>query len=177
MIKVRKSLGKIVNALCAVGMAVTFILMFITTIDVILRKVSDISVRGSYEMTEMGMVVLIFFGIAALQVARGHVRVDMFAEKFPRTFRLVLDVVVMVIETAVMGLMTYCGVLKLLADFDRGLGTAVLGIPTWPFAVLMTLGLLLFTALLLIDAIISALSIFKGDLDGELNGITLDLAE
>ncbi len=176
MEKVRKNLGKVVNALSAVGMVVTFVLMFITTIDVILRKVSDLSVRGSYEMTEMGMVILIFFGIAALQVARGHVRVDMFAEKFPRTVRLVLDVVIMVIEAGVMGYMTYCGVLKTISDFDKSLGTSVLGIPTWPFAALMSLGLLLFTILLLIDAILSAIEIVKGK-PGEQKKLAIDMGE
>ena len=177
MENIRKHLGKFINALSAIGMAVTFILMFITTVDVVLRKVSNISVRGSYEMTEMGMVILIFFGIAALQVARGHVRVDMFAEKFPRTFRIILESIVLVVEAAVMGMMTYCGVLKFLSDFERELGTAVLGIPTWPFAVLMTLGLFLFTVLLLIDAIICALSLSKPDADDGHDQIALDVGE
>ena len=176
MYTVRKKLGKLINALSAGGMAVTFVLMCITTLDVILRKVSTISVRGSYELTEMGMVILIFFGIAALQVARGHVRVDMFAEKFPRGFRLALDVVVMVVEAGIMGLMTYCGYLKTVSDFDKGLGTSVLGIPTWPFAALMTIGLLLFTVMLLIDAILSAVALAKGT-DVELDEINTDLGE
>ncbi len=163
MYSLRKSLGKFINTLSAIGMAVTFVLMLITTLDIILRKVSSSSVRGSYELTEMGMVVLIFFGIAALQVAKGHVRVDMFAEKFPRTFRLVLETIVLFIEAGVMGFMTYCGYLKIISDFSKNLSTAVLRIPTWPFSIFMTLGLLLFSIMLLLDAIICAMSISKGE--------------
>jgi TRAP-type C4-dicarboxylate transport system permease small subunit len=162
---IRKRLGKIIHVLSVIGMAVTFFLMLITTIDVILRKVSDLSIIGSYEMTEVGMVVLIFFGIASLQVTKGHVSVDIFVNKFPRTFRHVLEVVILVIETAVMGLMTYCGVLKTISDYSRDLGTSVLRIPTWPFCALMTLGLFLFTVLLLIDAIIAAMLISRKEPD------------
>ncbi len=164
MYNLRKKLGKIIDRLSAIGMGVTLILMFVTAIDTILRKTSNFALLGSLEITEMGMVILIFFGIASNQVARGHVSVDMFVDKFPQKMRYVSDTVVLIVEAAVMGLMAYSGYLQTLSYIDKELVTDVLGIPVWPFAALMSVALLLFAAMLLIDAIISAMLISKKDL-------------
>lgn len=167
MYKVREKIGKIIDFLSSIGMGVTFILMIVTAIDTILRKTSNMALLGSLEITEMGMVILIFFGIASNQVAKGHVSVDMFVDMFPPKMRYISDTVVLIIEAAVMGLMTYSGYLLTLSYIDKDLVTEVLGIPVWPFAILMTIGLLLFTAMLLIDGIISAIMISTGSFKNE----------
>lgn len=164
MEKVRKRVGKIIDFLSGVGMAVTLLLMIITAADTILRKTINVALLGSLEITEMGMVILIFFGIASNQVSKGHVSVDMFIDLFPRKARYISDTIVLSIEVIIMGVMTYAGYLQTLAYFNRGLTTDVLHIPVWPFAILMTMGLFLFTLVLLVDAIISALSIKKRDM-------------
>lgn len=153
MKRIRDKLGKVINAMSYLGMVIAFIIMCITTVDVIIRKVSSLSILGSYELTELGMVIMIFFGIAALQVARGHVRVDMFIEKYPRRAKHVTEGIVTLIETLVLAAMSYCAFLKILDDFRKGLATSVLRIPTWPFCVLMFIGMALFTLTLLLDTI------------------------
>lgn len=165
--KVRKNIGKIIDILSAIGMGVTFILMIVTAADTILRKAFSVALLGSLEITEMGMVILIFFGIASNQVSKGHVSVDMFIDLFPRKLRHLSDTIVLSIEVIVMGLMTYAAFQQSLSYFDKSLTTDVLHIPVWPFAILMSLGLFLFTVMLLLDAIISAVSINKRDLTDE----------
>lgn len=142
------------------GLAATFFLMIVTTVDVILRAIAknvgnglSLSVKGSYDMTEMGMVVIVFFGIAYFQSEHGHVRVEMFVEKFPYVVRCILEGVVNFVEAIFGALMCYAAFQQISTLYTRGNGTSVIHIPHWPFAVFMTIGLLLFTIFLVLDGI------------------------
>ena len=112
-------------------------------------------------MTEMAMVVIVFFGIAYFQSEHGHVRVDMFVTKFPHTLRYVVEGIVNLVEAVMGGLMCYAAFQQISTLFARGTGTSVLRIPHWPFAIFMTIGLLLFTIFLLLDALMDFAKIGK----------------
>lgn len=159
MYKFRKSFGKFVDAFSYVGMWVAFALVFVVTIDVLLRMFSHFYIPGSNEITEMGMVILIFFGIAALQVKKGHVRVTMVVDKFPFLGRKILEGVVQIFEVITIAIVTYCSWVKTMTMLDKGLGTSILGMPQWPFGLCMTIGMLLYTIMLAIDCIITFYSI------------------
>jgi TRAP-type C4-dicarboxylate transport system permease small subunit len=161
MNNIRNQVGRWIKAASYLGMAITFVLVWITTIDVVLRKVSNFSILGSYELTEIGMVILIFLGIAALQVDRGHVRVDMFVNKFPGRAKYITEAVVLLVETAVMTGMTICAFLKIFDNYHKGISTSVLLIPTYPFVAFMCFGLGLFSLLLLLDTVLTCIDAVK----------------
>lgn len=152
--KAHAGLSKITKYVSWAGLVASFFLMVVTTVDVILRKLpTGTSVRGSYDMTEMGMVVIVFFGIAYFQSEHGHVRVDMFVEKFPHTVRCIVEGCVNFFEAVFAVLMCYAAFQQISTLYERGVGTSVLHIPHWPFAVFMTIGLLIFTIFLVLDGI------------------------
>ena len=142
-------------------MAVIFILMIITTVDVILRKVSPLSIRGSYELTEMGMLIIVFLGIAAFQVKGGHVRVDMFVNKFPGRAKIITAIVVQLIECVAGGFLIYGNIEKMLANGAKGISTSTLLIPTWPFCAIMMIGSILFTIMMILDLILTVIDLAK----------------
>jgi TRAP-type C4-dicarboxylate transport system permease small subunit len=158
---IRNQVGRLIKAASYLGMAITFVLVWITTVDVVLRKVSNFSILGSYELTEIGMVVLIFLGIAALQVDRCHVRVDLFVNKFAGRAKLITEAVVLLVETVVMSEMTICAFHKIFDNYHKGISTSVLLIPTYPFVAFMCFGLGLFALMLLLDTILAFIDVFK----------------
>ena len=148
-------LSKVTNYVSWVGLVAAFFLMVVTTVDVVLRKLpTGTSVRGSYDMTEMGMVVIVFFGNAYFQSEHGHVRVEMFVEKFPHVVRCIVEGCVNLFEAVFAFLMCYAAFQQISTLYERGVGTSVLHIPHWPFAVCMTIGLLIFTIFLVLDGIL-----------------------
>ena len=145
--------GKLVNTINYISIAIVFILMLMTTLDVFLRKTrTGLSVKGSYELTEMGMVVVVFLGIAALQMKNGHVHVDMFVRLFPARFRRFYMGTVMVIETFIGGVMTVGAYQKCQSLVEQAVVTSVLKVPHLPFAVFMVVGLALFTVAMALQA-------------------------
>ena len=153
MAKFQAVLGSICKKFAYIAMVITFILVFITTIDVILRKVSSLSILGSYEMTEMGMVIVVFFSVALLQTKKGHVRVDMLLNKFPERARAAVDGAMHAVGAFIIVLMSYAGFIQMLKQFHTGTTTAVLFMPLFPFYLFMGIGLVLFAIVLVTDAI------------------------
>ena len=154
MKKIHSALSRFTKYISWAGLAATFFLMIVTTVDVILRKLPiNASVKGSYDMTEMGMVVIVFFGIAYFQSEHGHVRVEMFVEKFPHTLRCIVEGIVNLVEAVFGALMCYAAFQQISTLYARGVSTSVAHIPHWPFAIFMTVGLLLFTIFLVLAGI------------------------
>lgn len=137
-----------------VGRLAVFFIMVITTIDVILRKVSDASILGSYELTELAMVVMVFFGIASYQVKDGHIRVDFVTNKLPERLRLFIEALALLIETAMISVCVWAGVKATVQILERGTSTGILHIVQWPFYLIMTIGILLFLIMLIFDTVI-----------------------
>jgi TRAP-type C4-dicarboxylate transport system permease small subunit len=157
MRKVRDVFGKIVTGISYVGILACLVIVVMTTVDVLLRKIGDASVLGSTEITEMLMVVMMAFGIPALQIVDGHVKVDLLVKKMPGRSRFFFESAILLAEAAVVGLMTWGTYNKVINFYTRGTSTGVLRIPETPFAACMCLGLALFCVLLLMDAVITFL--------------------
>lgn len=155
MNKIRNVVGKIVNYINYIGMAVCFVMVFVVAIDVILRKVSGntVSIKGSNEFSSYFLIVMCMFSIPMLQVKKGHIWVNMFVDKFTPRFRSYWMGIVLLVETVVVGLFTYGSVQKLQTFLNTPARTDVLNMPKWPFALACLIGFLEFTIILLIDTI------------------------
>ncbi|MGN1002624.1 MAG: TRAP transporter small permease [Oscillospiraceae bacterium] len=136
-------------------MAVCFVMVFVVSIDVILRKVSGqtISIKGSNEFSAYFLIVIVMLSIPALQVKKGHVWVNMFVNMFPTRFRSFWLGCITALETVVAAGLTYGSIRQMLALISNGRATDVLNMPWWPFAAVCAFGFLEFTVLLLIDTI------------------------
>ena len=157
MRKIRKKIGNVIGYFSYISMAVCFFIMVLTTADVILRKFSTLNIRGSYEMIEMGMIFMVYLGIASLQVKDGHVKADMLVMLFPKRLQNFLSFVVLFIETFIYGAITYACVIKVIEFQRTPVYTGVLKLPFWHYYIVLIIGLACFTILLLTDSIIQLL--------------------
>ena len=152
-----KGIRKVVNQICKflayIGCAAVFIVMFIMVIDIIMSLVSNSRILGNYELTELGMILLIFFGIAYTQTQKGHVRVDMFIGFLPKKARSIVDGIVTLITAAVVGLMTYAAFIQAGVYASSGTTSSVLHITYAPFGYVMAVGFFLYAIVLIVDAI------------------------
>lgn len=151
---IREKVGSAVLKLNYIGRLAVFFIMLITTVDVILRKVSNYSILGSYELTELAMVVMVFFGIASYQVKNGHIRVDFIINNLPEHARLYIEAIALLAEAAMVCALTWAGVKSVTQILSRGTSTGILHIVQWPFYLIMTIGLALFLVMLTFDMII-----------------------
>ena len=73
------------------GIAITFI-MFLTVLDVLLRSFRR-PIMGTYELVAFSGAVVVGFAIPLTSWMRGHIYVDFFTGKLPRTARSVFNLI------------------------------------------------------------------------------------
>lgn len=150
---------KICKATSVLSMIVVFLISFVLVVDIILRLTTEkLAVTGSYELTEMSMIIIVFLGIAITQVDKDHVRVTMFIEFLPYRVRMIINTLTYAFTTVLCAIIFYASVLQAIGETKSGITTAVLYIPIGPFAWVMMAGMLLLTLVLLIDTIDSLIS-------------------
>ena len=153
MKKVRSVVSKIILGVNYIALAICFCMVFVVAIDVILRKVGGQGIQGSNELTTFFLVPVCMLGIPALQVKDGHVWVNMFVNKFPYRFRNIWRGVILLVETAIVGLLAYGGYEKVIYFFSKNAHTDILHMPKYLFAVSCLVGFAEFFIICLIDTI------------------------
>ncbi|MCL6477469.1 MAG: TRAP transporter small permease [Peptococcaceae bacterium] len=150
--KVINWITRISRILNYVSMVLIFLVALIIFLDILLRAITKQSILGTYEITEMCMVVIIFGSLANTQLLKGHVRVTMLLEKLPLGVQRVLEGLVLLITAGVCAIVCYSSFVQASLYKADEATTGVLKMPYYPFAYFMAIGLAVFTVVLLLDS-------------------------
>lgn len=133
-------LQKITAMLNGVAAWVIFLLMLLTVINVLLRKLVGISITGTAEVSEFMMIVLVFFALAQAEIMNRNVTVSLLMDRFkPGTqrhiaiFAYLANTLLFVFITA--AAINYGSSLK-----DSCEVSMVLQIPKYPFVYIIAAG-------------------------------------
>jgi len=159
--KFRDLFARFVTKLSTIAAVVVFFLACLTTADVILRKVSVFNIHGSFELTEMGMIVVVWIAISYFQIGKGHIRVTIFTEMMPRKLYLFWEIFAHVFGMVLLAFMVYGGIQRVQSDIGRNLRSTVLLIPQYPFAIVMVIGEIMFLTLFAVDAVQCVITFVK----------------
>jgi TRAP-type C4-dicarboxylate transport system permease small subunit len=123
-----------------IGSIALAILMFLTVADVAGRYLFNRPVTGTFELTEMIMVPIVFLALGLAQHHNEHIALDLAYNYFPGRLKKVSDVLVGIINFVVIAAITW----QLYEYFNRMLDgnytTAVLQLPLHPFVVVALAG-------------------------------------
>ncbi len=148
---ISKIVFSIVNTLNAVSIAALFIMMSLTTADVLFRYIFNQPIAGSYELTEFMMVILVSLGLSHCAVKGGHVNVDLIITRFSKRTRNIIATITSLLSFGLSALITWQGYLYVEDIFQSKLKTPVLLIPVYPFVVPIVIGFASLCLVLLID--------------------------
>ena len=151
--KFRSAFARVVTAVSYIAMVLLFLMVIIIAVDVILRKAQIGRINGSNELTTFFMIPVCILGIPTLQINYGHVWVNLLVNKFPYRFRNFWYSVIMLVETAVIALLAYGGLDRVITFYSRSRTTDILHIPWWIFAVAVLVAFVEYFILSLIDTI------------------------
>lgn len=140
--------SRIVNS---VGAIVLAIMMFIVALDVSLRYIFVLPIKGSYELVELTMVVSVFLAVAYTASQKGHVAVDFVAARLPQRAMTIIDIITCFLSLGLVSVMVWRTVVRANIAWVQNQGTAVLVIPLYPFLFLVAFGFTLLAIVLLAD--------------------------
>jgi len=141
------------SALNAVGTGVLFALMLLTVADVILRHRFTINqpIPGVFELTELTMVVVVFFGLAFTASKKGHIAVDLVVAKLPHRWQGVIDSFTSLLSLGVFALIIWQSAIFAYEAVTYHEVTDILDIPIFFFRFLVPLGALVLWFQLLVS--------------------------
>ncbi|WP_332629543.1 TRAP transporter small permease [Halalkalibacter flavus] len=147
--KFEKFVHSLNNATHRVSMLVLFLMMFLTTGDVIGRYFFYKPITGTYELTGLAMVIVIFLSLGRTQLKKEHISIDFLTSKLPVKIRESINVVTSVIMLALLGTTSW----QLFAYAQRfGAQTSGdLGIPMKFFAILAAIGVLFYALTIVLN--------------------------
>lgn len=118
--------------------------MFVTVIDVVGRSFFSSPFRGTVELTEMAMILIIYLGFGHAEHEGDHISVDILYVKLQRRAQLALTVFNGLFGVVVIGLLTW-NLYKFAGVLDGGgYTTAVWRIPQGPVALIGVAGAVMF---------------------------------
>ncbi len=168
MKKVYAVAEKICSVLAFVSYAAFIAAMFLTVTDVVMRKLFNRAIYGSYELTELLMVCLVFAALAYAQTQKAYTRVTMFIRIFPHYPKMIIYSINEFLTFVIGAAATYAAYLQAGYALKKHLTTANLYIPLYPFYIIETICLAVFTIVLLLDAIYTIMGIFRRDIEEDI---------
>ncbi|MBW2207369.1 MAG: TRAP transporter large permease subunit [Deltaproteobacteria bacterium] len=160
-----RSLEKFANPLSriadSVGRAILALMVLLITLDVVLRYFFNRPIKGSYELVEFMMVLLVFLGLAFTQTKKNHVSITLFTGKLSPSQMAVIGSVTYLLCLIIFSMITWRCLLQAEALRLNGTSSDILFIPNFPFMWVVVFGSALLSLVFLID--------FLKSLDGVLS--------
>jgi TRAP-type transport system small permease protein len=131
----------IINRLAhRISAAIMLVLVLLTVIDVTSRYLLNRPIRGTFELTEFAMVLIVFLALGYAQHQEDHVVIDLLYVRFPKSIQRFVRLMSSFISIAVIGLMTWQLYVYSGRMFAGNYTTAVLRIPLQPLVLIATTG-------------------------------------
>lgn len=135
---IAKALEKIVRPLCSLstvigGIALLAMVLLIVA-DVVLRVVFSSPITGSIELVEVLLVIVLFGGMAHVEMIQEHVKVDVILSKFPKTAADAILVCAKLLVVFIVAILSWQCLAQSTFLYENNFESGVLRIPIWPFA-------------------------------------------
>ena len=149
---VRKS----VRHLAIVAGGTLLLLMLLTVYAVVMRYIFNAPILWALDIGRMGLVVLVFFGLAYCGLTGGHIAVDFLGVFAPPRVVQISDVIIRSICVVLIGLMAWQAMQQGLDAIEMGEGTNELEIPLSPFFAVVAFGSITYCIVLMIQVVRAA---------------------
>lgn len=157
--------GKGLKLMAWVSAAGLLGLMFLTFASVVLRALVEFSAKnlppqfqvidypqGIQDVSELGLLVVVFFGLAYTGWTGGHIAVDLLNNFISRRAQHWVDVFIHLVSAAIIAVLAWQSVEKGLVTIEDGEASHHVSIPFYPFYFVMAFGSLIFALVFCLQA-------------------------
>jgi len=154
MLKLIESTETLILRLGIVSGFATLLITIVISIDVGGRAVFSAPLHSSTEISELLLVAMVFFGLAAAQQNRQNYAIDILSRHFPPAMQRVVEAVGYLFSLAVVALLAWLSTRQAFSSYERGeAGFGIVAFPIWPGRFVLSLGLWLLALQFAFDTI------------------------
>ena len=146
----------------AIGMGWVMLMMFLTTLDVVLRYFFSSPIPGALEVSEIMLAIFGIMGIAYTHGVGANVRVAMLVENMPTRAAAVLNLITGLLSFQIIAMLVWYGVVMGVEEYQFGTTTDSLKIPLYPIHFLLPIGAFLLSLEIVKEIVASVSGIITG---------------
>ncbi|MUK90817.1 TRAP transporter small permease subunit [Ornithinibacillus sp. L9] len=142
-------LDKIITIQQVIANVFLFFIMAIITFDVLGRNLFNQPLKGTYELTELGAALLVFFALAMTHRKGDHITIDFLLDRFSDKMKRIINGMVEIVVAIVVFFMARHIFENGVRMMERNSTTTDLALPVHPFLFIIafTLVIFMFTAI------------------------------
>jgi TRAP-type C4-dicarboxylate transport system permease small subunit len=128
-------------------------MMMVTVADVVGRYFFNRPIRGAYELVGFLLVWAGSWGMGYCQIQKGHIRVDFLMQRLSQKSQAIMTVLANLLGFIAFSLLTWRVILlgHYYLSLTKGNATDTLGIPIFPFVVMLAIGIGMLALVLFFD--------------------------
>ncbi len=143
------------------GRVILALMVTLISLDVILRYFFNRPIKGSYELVEFMLVVLVYLGLAYTQTKKGHISITLFSDKLSPAQLAVVHSATNLSCVGIFSIISWRCVLQAQVLWENETASGVLFIPNFPFMWVVVVGSVLLSLVFLKDFIESLDAVLK----------------
>ena len=161
--KFNAGVHRFTQAIALISFVCVLLMMLMNVADVIMGFLFQTHILGAYELTQRMLMCAVFTAFAYGQSKKSHINMTIIIVHFPRPLRFIIFTLMGILSVLAAGAMTYAAAVQTGVAVTTGYMTEVLYIPLWPFYVVETVSMGIFTLALIYDTVLSFIAIFRED--------------
>lgn len=134
-----------------IGTIILLFMVLLLGVNVILRYFIRKPLKGSVEMEEFLLVILVFFGVAYTALNKQHIKIDLLISRFPKPFQPVVTGVTSALSVGLCVVMTWQTVVYAQTRWAYGGESIILRLPIFPFILAAAFGSALLGLVMLVE--------------------------
>ena len=164
--KVKSVVKGVVNFSAFLSALVVVFMMFLTVADVVGRRFFNSPVAGTFELTRISLVIIVFTGLGLAHFDGENIGISILFDKFNKKLQKILDVIISIISIGLFWLVIINTFKYAKRIANANLVTSVLRLPMYPWIYISAFGVAILI-LALIWSLIESIQSFKGEITDE----------
>ena len=154
IVRIANGYAKFARWVAVISGVVVMLIMVYTTADVAGRYIANRPVPAAYELTNIFLIYITYFGVTLVQSRGGHMRLGFLYEKAGPRGKAVIDLISALIGLFVIGIITWQGWIYAVESWKVGEVTmGAYTVPVFPGRIALALGATIFVIQYIIDTI------------------------
>jgi TRAP-type C4-dicarboxylate transport system permease small subunit len=142
---VKKVVEPLANTAAAAGVVVLGAMVLMLIVSVLMRKAFNAPMKGVFELSEFGMVMITFLFVSAQYFKPDSMVMDTFVEMFPKTVKRINNALILLLDVGTLAITSWQLFAYGLKVQDGKQVSKILEIPLYPFVYLGAVCTLLLT--------------------------------
>jgi len=168
ILSLEKWLRKIERGFCYAAAGLVLVMIFPTTLDVVLRYIFNAPLPEMFQLTEFMMVAVVYLAIAYVQQLKDHIKIEIATQWLPQKAQEALEIFGYLVGLVIFLIITWqSGRLAWEAWETQDYTMGIVQFPLWPAKTILPVGVGLFCLRLFLDIVIGLYNLGRSPAAGK----------